>query len=137
MSSSEHTPHLACQNLLIESYRLVDEGHAGLVTELFTADGRFSIAGAADAAGKEALTRMFAAREADQARRTKHCLTNLSFAERSASEAVGRATLLLFVLNDADPTTPKALAEVEDRYRLEDGTWRIAARTTTLMAGGT
>ncbi len=136
MSVSDTTAHLACQQLMLQTYRLIDEGHASRVTELFTEDGRFTIAGTVDATGKDALSRMFAAREADKERRTRHCLTNLSFTASSASEAVIRATLLVYVLNGADATTPKALADVEDDYRLEGNTWRIAARTTTLVAGG-
>ncbi len=136
MSASDTTAQLACQERMVQSYRLIDDGHAGQVAELFTEDGRFTIAGAVDATGKEALSRLFAAREEDKERRTRHCLTNLSFTASSANEAIVRATLLLFVLGGKDATTPEALADVEDRYRLEDGIWRIAARTTTLVAGG-
>jgi 3-phenylpropionate/cinnamic acid dioxygenase small subunit len=126
----------ACQDLMIRSYRLVDEGHAGRVTELFTDDGRFAVGDSIEVSGKESLASFFAAREAEKERKTRHCLTNLSFSPISADEAAVRATLLLFVLNGSHPTTPSALADVEDRCRWEGGGWRIAERTTTLVAGG-
>jgi hypothetical protein len=136
MSSADIAARLACQDLMIQSYRLVDNGRASGATELFTEDGRFAIAGSVDINGKESLTRFFSTREDDTERKTRHCLTNLAFSSSSAGEASIRATLILFVLSGSDPTTPNALADVEDTYRMEGGRWRIAARTTTLVAGG-
>jgi len=45
MSSADIAARLACQDLMIQSYRLVDNGRASGATELFTEDGRFAIAG--------------------------------------------------------------------------------------------
>lgn len=129
MSGAGVETRLTCEDLMIQSYRLVDEGHASQVTELFTQDGQFMIEGAIDASGSDALARLFAAREADKARRTRHCLSNFSFIQVSDDEARGRATLMVFVLGEGG--APNALADVEDCYRTEGGHWRIAARTTT------
>jgi hypothetical protein len=59
------------------------------------------------------------------------CLTNLSYTRVSGNEGHLRATLMMFVLSEGDNPTPNALADVEDHYRREEGTWHIAARTTT------
>ena len=122
---------------MIQSYRLVDDGQASGVTELFTEDGRFAIVGAMEVEGRESLAKFFAAREQDTRRRTRHCLTNLSFSSSSSGEATIRATLMLFVLtDDRAATAPQALADVEDHYRFDGDSWQIQERTTTLVAGG-
>ena len=136
MRSSDLSARFACQDLMIESYRLVDEGNASDVTRLFTDDGEFLIEGIAAISGRESLSEFFQARKNDQTRQTKHCLTNLYFNLTAANEATIHATLLLFVLGSEDATIPEAVAEVEDRYRREGETWRIAARRTTPLAGG-
>ena len=136
MRSSDLSARFACQDLMIESYRLVDEGKASDVTRLFTDDGEFLIEGIAAISGRESLSGFFEARENDRTRQTKHCLTNLYFNLTAANEATIHATLLLFVLGSEDATIPEAVAEVEDRYRREGETWRIAARRTTPLAGG-
>ena len=136
MSSADIAARLACEDLMIQSYRLVDDGRASGATELFTQDGRFAITNSVDIKGKESLSRFFSSREDDTERKTRHFLTNLAFSSSSAGEASIRATLILFVLSGSDPTTPNALADVEDTYRMEHGRWRIATRTTTLVAGG-
>ena len=133
MSLADIENRLICEDLMIQSYRLVDEGRATRVTELFTEDGRFTIEGSIDAAGKDSLAELFSAREADKGRRTRHCLTNLSYSQDSANEARVRATLMLFVLGDDGGATPNALADVEDCYRIEGGSWRIASRTTSAV----
>lgn len=131
MSGNNNDSRRTCEDLMIQSYRFVDEGHASQATELFSADGRFTITGGVEIAGTGSLAEFFAAREADKDRRTRHCLTNLTFAQLSENEAQVRATLMLFVLSDGGTTTPSGLADVEDRYRLEGADWRIASRTTT------
>ncbi len=136
MTPADTAARLACQDLMIRSYRLVDDGQASMATELFTTDGRFKVAGSVDIAGRGSLDEFFSTREADAERKTRHCLTNLSFTSASAGEAAIRATLMLFVLNGSDATKLSVLADVEDRYRLEGGNWRIAARTTIPVAGG-
>ncbi len=136
MNAPDISARLACEDLMVESYRLVDEGHASSVAGLFTDDGRFTVTGAVDVAGKAALAEFFSAREADSSRQTRHCLSNLSFNASSPGEATVRATLMLFVLGENRASTPSALADVRDRYRREGGNWRIAERTTTLVAGG-
>lgn len=136
MNSADVESRFACEDLMHRSYQLIDDGQAGQVTDLFTDDGQFSIKGSREVSGREALAKVFAARQMDTERQTQHCLTNLVFSSQSANTARIRATLVLFVLNTDTPTMPAALADVEDRYLLIDGTWRIRSRITTPIAGG-
>ena len=53
MRSSDLSARFACQDLMIESYRLVDEGKASDVTRLFTDDGEFLIEGIAAISGRD------------------------------------------------------------------------------------
>lgn len=129
----------ACQDIATRSYRLVDEGHASEVPALFTADGVFEVESRVRIEGTPALTEFFTAREADRARRTRHCLVDGLWRQTSATEAEQEATLLLFLLGSEDPEAGvpvRALATVRDRFRAEDGVWRIAQRLTRALAGG-
>ena len=134
MSADPSATQLACTELMAASYRIVDDGQAAAVTELFTEDGRFTVEGNIDVQGQASLSEMFAARQADTERRTLHCLSNLTVAQLTDDEAQLRATLTLYHLNGANPTIPSILANVEDVHRLIDGQWRIASRTTRVLA---
>ena len=133
MKLQDIASQLRCQELMLTSYQLIDDGNASRVTELFTEDGRFTITGSVDVAGREALHELFLAREADTQRHTRHCLSNLLYAAVTGSEAQIRARLLLFVLDGASPAAPSGLADVVDQYRLQRDEWRISQRTTTLL----
>ena len=86
---------------MIASYQLVDDGRASEVTELFTAEGRFSAGEALHVEGRDQLTAFFEAREANQARRTRHCLTSLQHIDISDTERELHANLMLFVIGDS------------------------------------
>ena len=77
MSDTTTATRQACTDLMVASYRLVDDGQASKVAELFTEDGRFTIEGSTDVQGQASLEQMFTARQADTERRTLLCPCHL------------------------------------------------------------
>ena len=129
----------ACIAVLNAFADRIDAGRASTVTELFTDDGSL-VAGPRTMRGRDELAAGFAAREADEARRTRHLVLNPSVQVIDDGVAEARSSLMLFVLGSEpggdEPLNPSALMNCHDRFeRGADGRWRIAERQIELLAG--
>ena len=128
----------ACQDLVIEVFNLIDAGAASEARALFTQDGVHSLNGVAHAA--DALTRFLDERQAMIERRTRHCITNMSFSMRSESSAEIKSIGMVYVLSSEDDLQrriPRALIDVRDAFRREgEGRWLINRRDVVIAAGG-
>jgi hypothetical protein len=126
---------LACQDLIHAFADFIDRGTATQAATLFTDAGEMRSAGRA-VVGQAALQKVFAKREADRARRTRHQVSNIVFEQSEPTRARAQSMLCLFVLGGEDATSPRAVSLFEDEFELgDDGRWRFAARTTVPLAG--
>jgi hypothetical protein len=127
---------LACQEMVIESLRLIDDGQASKVRAMFVADGEHTLNGAVFAG--EALTAFFNARQAMTERRTRHCVSNLSFRLHSQNCAEVRSTVVVYLLSldtDEQRRIPRGIVDFNDRFVRKDEHWYLSRREATIVAG--
>ncbi len=136
------TAQAACRNVMHAYADLVDSGNASQVSDLFTDDAAFDSGGGRTVSGRANLAKVFAAREANTARRTRHLIVNPVVDLCDEGIATGHSSILLFVLDGANApgaasaVAPNAVVNCHDRFaRGDDGCWRIADRRLELLAG--
>jgi hypothetical protein len=141
-SAAEVAARLACTDVVLASFRLIDEGHATQVAGLYTADGTLTRSDTAKPAGDVTLRGAEihgAMREREAADRTTvHVLTPSAFRFTGPDRAESVCHVQLYVLSDDRPASPepRALSQVRDVLdRGADGVWRISARRITILAG--
>lgn len=135
----------ACEDLINRFCEQRDSGHASQNLGLFTSDGTMSAHqwDGADwsmfqrASGRRELAALFAERQARAGRRTKHLMTNVLFTEEGPSLVKCTSSMLLYVLDPADPQrslTPTTVSECKDKF-VPDGAggWLIAERRVNLL----
>jgi hypothetical protein len=139
---AELRARLACEDVLRASFRLIDEGHAGLAADLYAADGMLTLSDATTHVGNVTLRgvdihQAMRQREAED-RKTIHVLTPSSFRLTAPDRAESECLLQVYGLGDdrTDSPKPRTLSHVQDVLaRGADGGWRICARRITILAG--
>jgi ketosteroid isomerase-like protein len=121
----------SCERLVHRYFALIDGGAAGSAIELFSADGVIEAAGNRRE-GREAVGAALRARESRTDRATRHVVTNLEV-EVTGSTATASGTLLLFVTNGPEATTPDAVSALEMHFVDADG-WAISLHRSTRLA---
>jgi hypothetical protein len=141
-SAAEVAARLACTDVVLASFRLIDDGHATQVAGLYTADGTLTRPDPAKPAADVTLRGAeihdaMREREASD-RRTVHVLTPSAFRFTGPDRAESDWHVQLYVLGDVRSASPapRALSQVRDVLaRGVDGVWRIAARRISILAG--
>jgi hypothetical protein len=104
-----------------------DSGRLAELADTFTIDGLLDT-GAWQATGRDAIVvRLSAVAGAGRARTVRHHLTTCEIVV--APDGSARARSLFMVLTDRGPDHS---GRYDDRFRVEDGAWRIAARRMRL-----
>jgi len=137
LTDHEVRVRLACEELVMITYRWADEGRRADVADLFVDDGSIELGGHL-MQGRDTIRTALRARDEGVHRRTHHVVTNFEFRLASPDRAVTRVALLVYALSGADEheLAPRCVAVSEDHLVLgEDGGWRFAKRVTTLLAG--
>ena len=128
---------MACQNLIVDSYRRADAGNRQAMAELIEQDGSLAVDDAI-VTGREAIREMLAARDADPDRRTMHVVANLIFDRLAEDSMKVRYVLIVFLLSASGSPAfvPNSLASVLDTLaRRADRCW-LTNRTITTAPGG-
>ncbi|MFF4607193.1 nuclear transport factor 2 family protein [Streptomyces sp. NPDC001339] len=130
----------ACERLILEFIRHLDLGDPRAVAELFTADGVWEWpAGGRRIEGRAALRDYFGSRPAD--RLSRRMCTNILVTVDSAVTAAATTYFATYRVDGytdgmVPPQLPANLGHYEDTFRKDDGSWRLATRTTFLPFGG-
>ena len=103
-----------------------DEGRADELSELFTADGQFLRPGAEPVQGRMALAAMVRA-AADRSTGNRHLVSAVVVETGPDDRALGRAYVQ--VVSGTVPFQPVAFGRYDDEFAVEDGRWRIRARS--------
>ncbi|MDT7621560.1 MAG: SnoaL-like domain [Pseudonocardiales bacterium] len=122
----------ACREVIHRSFALADAGRRAEIADLFVAGGVQSIDGET-ARGQEEIRALFAARD-KAGRRTAHAVTTMTVDVSSESEIRVRSVVLLYLLSDADPTTPNVLTSVDDLLVKDGEVWRLSNRVTSVLS---
>jgi hypothetical protein len=127
---------MACQDLIVDSYRRADAGNRQAMAELIEQDGSLAVDDAI-VTGREAIREMLAARDADPDRRTTHVVANLMF-DRLAEDRMKVRYVLLFLLSASGSPAfvPNSLASVQDMLARRADRWWLTNRTITTAPGG-
>ena len=135
MSAADGAWFPTCAELAVDSYRLIDLGRAADTAALFAEDAQY-VTPLGTMRGRAQIASAMAKRQADTARRTRHVLGSHSVRSIDASTAEANFVLTVYVLSDPDDVRlpPSVLADVTDRYAMDDGHWRIAHRTLDVVA---
>ncbi|MBI2800491.1 MAG: nuclear transport factor 2 family protein [Gammaproteobacteria bacterium] len=131
MSDTEKA-RIACEALIHNFCRYADNGEAGELAELFTADGVFNRLGQTFS-GREVIRDLIANRPRDVSQ--THEVSNFVF-ELAADgcSAKGQSDLLLRRSHSGDPTNQEIVrARYQDEFVLSDDSWRIATREVVLL----
>ena len=131
--SSTLSVEAACRDLVYAYFACIDAGNATAAVDLF-AQTAVMEAGGRHLEGREAISAALRAREANQARRTRHVVTNVVVHVGDGGRASASATLILFVLSDETPTVPSLLSELNVAFVDEGGVWRVAAHSSRRLA---
>jgi len=126
---------VACLDVVGRFFELVDDGRADEAASLLTPDVELTVNGRL-LRGAE-VRAMLSDRAADTARRTAHVASPIVFRRTSADEARLSSHLQHYVLGgERTAAAPDSLARIDDVFRRDDtGTWRLARRTLTTIAG--
>jgi hypothetical protein len=134
LSSLDIVSAWACRDLTYAFAEFVDHGEATAAADLFT-DSAFMVRRGNRPVGREAITAVLAAREADSSRVTRHVVTNFRFAPLSADRASSTSTSLVYSLAPGPPTPP-VLTEIQDEFECDsEGRWRFSSRTWVSLTG--
>lgn len=122
----------SCEEVLMRSFKLIDEGRASAVVDLFVDDGEHVLEG--ERCTGQKLSEFFKSREAMKERKTRHSVTNMLFNLVSSEEAEIRYTSVLYQLPNAQPTT---VADIRDTFvKLNDpARWFLCSRNVVIVAG--
>lgn len=127
----------ACQSLVVEAARLADSGRAVETLALFTPSGERVLDGRAISGAD--LRRFLERRDAMTSRRTRHCISNISFRLMAADRARMSSTCVVYLVSNADEerrTAPETIIDFMDEFvRDERGVWRFARREAVIQAG--
>jgi hypothetical protein len=122
----------ACQDLIVRSFKLIDEGRASETRRLFLEDGVHTLNG--EVFQGKALTEFFKAREAMVERRTRHCVANIAFSFPTELTAEASYTSVVYVLPQQ---TAGAVCDIRDAFiklNQSDG-WLLTRRDVLVVAG--
>jgi SnoaL-like domain len=118
----------ACRDLTFAFAELIDRGEATAAAGLFT-DSAVMVRRGNRIVGREAITAVLAAREADSSRITRHVITNFRFLALAPDSASSNSISQVYTLA-AGPPTPPVLSDLQDEFaRCADGLWRFSGRT--------
>jgi hypothetical protein len=122
----------ACQDLIFRSFKLIDAGRASETRKLFIEEGVHTLNG--ELFQGKALTEFFNAREANVARRTRHCVANISFELLTEHGAQVSYTSVVYVLPQQ---TPGAVCDIRDTFVKRDHPegWKFTRRDVMVVAG--
>lgn len=124
----------ACERLINEFGRLVDDGHPDRVGELFSEDGVLQRAGAV-ATGRDEIAASIAPVAAGTARMHLYC--NVSVDVESKVTATAQYYYLAYKL-PTDPISediaPSVIGRIVDRFKLTGEGWRISRRVQSRIA---
>jgi len=128
---------LACEDLVLTTLQLIDDGEARRARPLFTKQAAHTV-NDAEYRG-EALTQFFSDREAMEGRVTRHTVMNLVFRQLSADRAVIRSICVVYLISleeEVQRRIPRGIVDFVDTFELQqDGRWLICRREATLVAG--
>jgi hypothetical protein len=134
LTSTEVVSESACRDLVYAFAEIVDHGEATAAAGLFT-DSAVMVRRGNRAVGREAITAVLAARQADSSRVTRHVVTNFRFTPLSADRASSTSISLVYSLAPGPPTPP-VLTEIHDEFECDpDGRWRFSSRTWISLTG--
>jgi len=124
----------ACERLIYQYCRVVDDGNHSLLADLFTEDGIFDN-GDMRLEGREQIRRVFTEREAVRELRTRHVCTNVLVDVRAPTQASGVVYLSLYRRRGpvdwtvpVPSTLPVLVGSYHDSYARVEGTWLIRSR---------
>jgi uncharacterized protein (TIGR02246 family) len=125
----------ACERLVNQYARHVDDGKASAVADLFTADGTWLGADGAGMHSRDEIRDVFARREALVRRQSRHVITNVVVDVVSPMEATAVAYLINYrhdsssgrAEHPAPMDHPKFVGEYHLSFRVVDGEWKIAS----------
>jgi hypothetical protein len=128
---------MACQDLIVDSYRRADAGNRQAMAELIEQDGSLAVDDAI-VTGRQAIREMLAVRDADPDRRTMHVVANLIFDRLAEDRMKVRYVLIVFLLSASGSPAfvPNSLASVQDTLARRADRWRLTNRTITTAPGG-
>lgn len=128
---------IACQNLVIHAFRLIDGGQAGKLRAFFTEDGAHTLND--QIFSGEALTKFLNDRQAMVDRQTRHCVHNMAFARLGPDRAEIHSICVVYLLSledDAERRTARGIVDFRDEFvRSAEGRWRFSRREATIIAG--
>lgn len=116
---------------------LIDHQGGVGVSELFTPDGQYELAGVGTLAGRAQIDDFYAYRRTTD-RIARHVFSNLTILTADDARAQTCSVLTLYAANGAAPHAahPAMVADYDDTLRLgDDGRWRFARRTVTRIFG--
>ncbi|MDB5364896.1 MAG: hypothetical protein JWM77_823 [Rhodospirillales bacterium] len=120
----------ACQRLSLAFALHADAHRFAELGQLFTEDGALRRANGDVVVGPAAITRSFDGRPASF--HSVHILAPVLVEIVSADEATGRCAMLV-VVHESGSGSPRRMAGFyDDRYRRIGGTWKFAARLSTI-----
>lgn len=124
----------ACRRLAQAFVAHLDAGRYEAVAALFTADGVLHRVSGEALRGRADIARLLR-RPAGQA--VIHHASPVHVALTGANEATGTSSFLAFAATPADRSTAVRIAAIwHDRYRREQGEWRIAERIVDVRMRG-
>jgi len=128
---------LACQDLVMHAFRLIDGGQASRLRDYFTEDGAHTLNDQVFAG--DALTKFFIDREAMVERKTRHCVQNMAFERLADDRAEIRSICVVYLLSledEAERRIPRGIVDFRDEFaRDADGRWRFRIREATIIVG--
>lgn len=122
---------LALRRLNADFCYYLDHNKTDELVDLFTADARYTH-GQRSSNGRDAISHLFAKRNASGNRTARHMQSGLRFEIASESSASGTSVCMTFAADGKPPiatATPHLVADFVDEYVLcADGRWRISRR---------
>lgn len=124
-----------CERLVIDCCHFVDHGQASRIADLFSEDGVWTAPGLFTTAGREALRKGMAAREAKSFRSARHLCSNFRLEILDANHAQGVVYVTIYRHDGREGEGPSPLenpplmiGEYRDRFVRTPEGWRIARR---------
>jgi uncharacterized protein (TIGR02246 family) len=125
----------ACERLLYEYARCVDDGRAAAIADLFTEDGEWIGDDGRGWHGRDEIRDAFTRRQALTRRQSRHVITNVLVTMRGTDDADAIAYLINYRHDSATGTAerpapaehPKFVGDYHLRFRREGDKWRIAS----------
>ena len=108
----------------------LDHNELAAFLALFTQDALYTL-GPRRSRGHGELAAFFAQRQADGPRTTRHLYSGLQLCFQDAVSATGQSVWMSFAgqgVAPLSPAQPYLVADMQDRYVLQDGRWCVAER---------